>query len=105
MWPRHASSDGTMIGTAPETWGAVDPKFAEYFVRKMVSKHASLGLCEGGAWKAEKFAIQKYPSMPKKYKAINPAKLSTKTRAAVEQESLSDDPAPGPAFKKQRTSV
>lgn len=54
-------------GLAPPTWKAKSLTASDFFSNHMVLKFPELRWCEGGSWKAEAFAVARYPDCSRKF--------------------------------------
>ena len=54
-------------GLAPPTWKAKSKFVSDFFVNTIVPKFPELHWCEGGSWKAEAFAVTRYPDCSRKF--------------------------------------
>ena len=54
-------------GLAPPTWKAKSKSVSDFFVNTIVLKFPELRWCEGGIWKAETFAVTRYPDCSRRF--------------------------------------
>ena len=54
-------------GLAPPTWKAKSKTVSDFFVNNIALKFPELRWCEGGSWKAEAFAVTRYPDCSRKF--------------------------------------
>ncbi len=54
-------------GLAPPTWKAKSKAASDFFINNMALKFPELRWCEGGSWKAEAFAVTRYPDCSRKF--------------------------------------
>ena len=54
-------------GLAPSTWKAKSQTATDFFINTIVKKFPELRWCEGGSWKAEAFAVTRYPDCSRKF--------------------------------------
>jgi hypothetical protein len=52
---------------APPTWKAKLKTVSDFFVNSIVLEFPELRWCEGGSWKAEAFAVTRYPDCSRKF--------------------------------------
>jgi hypothetical protein len=54
-------------GLAPSTWKAKSKIASDFFINSIVIKFPELRWCEGGTWKAEAFAVTRYPDCSRRF--------------------------------------
>jgi hypothetical protein len=54
-------------GLAPTAWKAKGKMASDFFINSIVAKFPELRWCEGGSWKAEAFAVTRYPDCSQRY--------------------------------------
>jgi hypothetical protein len=54
-------------GLAPSTWKAKSRTASDFFINTIVLEFPELRWCEGGKWKAEAFAVTRYPDCSRKF--------------------------------------
>ena len=59
-------------GLAPLTWKVKSPKISDFFINTIVLDFPKLRWCEGGRWKAEAFAVTRYPDCSRKFFNTDP---------------------------------
>ena len=96
-------------GLAPPTWKAKSRTASDFFINSMVLKFPELRWCEGGNWKAEAFAVARYPDCSRKFfnsgSFLIPSSTHISARINIEfhLDDLDDHTSAGCSRKRRKT--